>query len=339
MEKNRKNGDAGAGDSFRRRTHALCVAPMMAWTDRHCRAFHRSLAPHARLYAEMATTGAVLHGGAERVLAFDERERPLAAQFGGAEPGDLARCAALAAERGFDEVNLNVGCPSSRVQRGAFGACLMLRPKRVAACVAAMRDAAPVPVTVKCRLGVDDHADYGFLRDFVGHCASAGAGTVIVHARIAVLAGLTPAQNRSAPPLDYQRVRRLKRELPFLRVVLNGGLTTTAQVHDALQWADGVMIGRAAYRNPYWLAEVEHRLFGTALPNGPHEALARHLDYVEHALRAGARLHDVTRHMLGLFQGVPGARAFRRQIATAGRVPGAGPETLQAAAELVAQAA
>ena len=336
MEKNRKNGEVGAGGSTRLAPHTLCVAPMMAWTDQHCRAFHRSLAPHARLYTEMASVDAVLRGGAERVLAFDAGQRPLAAQFGGSAPHDLARCAALAAERGFDEVNLNVGCPSSRVQRGAFGACLMLRPAQVAAGVTAMRNAGPLPVTVKCRLGVDHHADYGFLRDFVGHCANAGASAVIVHARIAVLAGLTPAQNRSVPPLDYERVRRLKRDLPGLTVVLNGGLATTAQVLEALTWADGVMIGRAAYHNPYWLAQLEHRVFGTPLPNGPHDALARHLNYVEQALGAGARLHDVTRHMLGLFHGVPGARAFRRRLAEAGRVPDAGPEVVEAAARAVA---
>lgn len=318
--------------------HTLCVAPMMAWTDRHCRAFHRTLAPNARLYTEMASVDAVLRGGAERTLAFGAEQRPLAAQFGGSTPQGLARCAALAAERGFDEVNLNVGCPSSRVQRGAFGACLMLRPRQVAAAVVAMREAGPAPVTVKCRLGVDEHQSYGFLRNFVGHCVEAGASAVIVHARIALL-GLTPEQNRSVPPLDYERVRRLKRELPWLTVVLNGGLTTTAAVRDALAWADGVMIGRAAYRNPYWLAELQHELYGTALPSGPHDVLKRHLDYVERALGGGARLHDVTRHLLGLFHGLPGARAFRQRLVEAGRAGGAGPETLLAAARCVVPAA
>ena len=308
---------------------------MMAWTDRHCRAFHRSLAPHARLYTEMAAAAAVVRGGGARTLTFDARERPLAAQFGGADPGELARCAAFAAARAFDEVNLNVGCPSSRVRRGAFGACLMLRPKQVAAGIRAMRDAAPTPVTVKCRLGVDGHSDHGVLRDFAGHCVDAGAEALIVHARIALLDGLSPAQNRSVPPLDPGRVRRLKREMPGVTIVLNGGLTSTEQVLAALAWADGVMIGRAAYRHPYWLAELEHRLFGAPLPASPHEALARHLGYVEEALMAGARLHDVTRHMLGLFHGAPGARAFRRRLCEAARRPGAGPEAVQAAAELV----
>ena len=336
MEKNWKNGESAAAGPPRLGPHTLCVAPMMAWTDRHCRAFHRSLSPHARLYTEMASVDAVLRGGARRVLAFDHRERPLAAQFGGSAPGDLARCAALAAQHGFDEVNLNVGCPSSRVQRGTFGACLMLRPRQVAAGVAAMREAGTGPVTVKCRLGVDGHADYGFLRDFVGHCADAGASAVIVHARIAMLAGLTPAQNRSVPPLDHGRVRRLKRDMPALTVVLNGGLASTDQVLEALQWADGVMIGRAAYHNPYWLAQLEHRIFGAPPPDSRHDVLARHLSYVEQALCAGARLHDVTRHMLGLFHGVPGARAFRRRLAEAGRLPGAGPEVVAAAAKAVA---
>ena len=293
------------------------------------------LTPHARLYTEMTVAAAAVRGGAERALAFDAAQRPLAAQFGGADPGALARCAALAAERGFDEVNLNAGCPSDRVQRGVFGACLMLRPRRVAACVGAMRDAAPLPVTVKCRLGVDDRDDYGFLRDFAGHCAEAGADALIVHARIALLNGLTPAQNRSIPPLDYGRVQRLKRELPFLTIVLNGGLATTAQVLRALEWADGAMLGRAAYRNPYWLAQLEHALFGTPPPRGPRDALIRHLDYVERALREGARLHDVARHVLGLFNGVPGARAFRRRLSESQRQPGAGPETLEAALALI----
>ena len=318
--------------------HRLCVAPMMAWTDRHCRAFHRLLAPHARLYTEMAGAEAVLRGGAERTLAFDAEQRPLAAQFGGSEPQALGRCAALAARRGFDEVNLNVGCPSGRVQRGAFGACLMLRPRRVAAAIAAMREAGPLPVTVKCRLGVDGHDEYGFLRDFAGHCADAGATALIVHARIAVLDGLTPAQNRSVPPVDYERVRRLKREMPLLTIVLNGELTATAQVLGALQWADGVMLGRAAYRNPFWLAELEHTLFRAPLPGGPHDVLNQYLHYVERALREGAQLRHVTRHLCGLFNGTPGARAFRRRLTEAGRRPGAGPEVLEEAAKLVSRA-
>lgn len=312
---------------------------MMAWTDRHCRAFHRLLAPHARLYTEMACADAALRGGAERALAFDAEQRPLAAQFGSSEPQALGRCAALAARLGFDEVNLNAGCPSDRVQRGAFGACLMLQPLRVAAAIAAMREAGPLPVTVKCRLGVDGHDDYGFLRDFAGHCAEAGATAVIVHARIAVLDGLTPAQNRSVPPVDYERVRRLKREMPCLAIVLNGELAATAQVRQALQWADGVMLGRAAYRNPLWLAELEQALFGTPPPGGPHEVLNRHLCYVERALREGAQLRQVTRHLSGLFNGIPGAGAFRRRLAEAGQRPSAGLEALEDAARLVSRQA
>ena len=319
-------------------THTLCVAPMMAWTDRHCRAFHRVLAPHARLYTEMVSTDALLHGPGDRLLAFDAMEHPVALQLGGSEPRALAHCAALAGEHGFDEVNLNVGCPSPRVQRGAFGACLMLDPTRVAACLAAMRDAGAVPVTVKCRLGVDGHDDYPFLRDFVGSCADAGVHTFIVHARIAALNGLSPAQNRTIPPLDYGRVLRLKRELPDIAIVLNGGIRDTAGAIAELRWADGVMIGRGAYRNPFWLAELEHRLFGTPLPGGPREVLARYLDdYVARALEQdGTRLHDIARHLLGLFNGAPGARAWRRHLSERAGTRGAGMEVLEAAANLVA---
>ncbi len=321
-------------------THVLCVAPMMAWTDRHCRAFHRVLAPHARLYTEMVTADALLHGPTARLLAFDPSEHPVALQLGGSEPGALARCARLAAERGFDEVNLNVGCPSPRVQRGAFGACLMLEPRRVADCLAAMREACALPVTVKCRLGVDGHDDYPFLRDFVGACADAGVTTFAVHARIAALTGLSPAQNRSVPPLDYGRVRRLKQEFPHLAVVLNGGLRDTARVVGALAWADGVMVGRGAYRNPWWLAELERALFGTDLPAGPHAVLERYVgDYVDRTLADGARLHDVARHLLGLFNGMPGARAWRRHLSEETRRPGAGVEVLEAAANRLPEAA
>ena len=321
-------------------THLLCVAPMMAWTDRHCRAFHRVLAPHARLYTEMVTADAVLHGPTERLLAFDPSEHPVALQLGGSEPWALARCARLAQERGFDEVNLNVGCPSPRVQRGAFGACLMLEPGRVAACLAAMRDACALPVTVKCRLGVDDHDDYPFLRDFVGTCADAGVTTFAVHARIAALDGLTPAQNRTVPPLHHGRVRRLKREFPRLTVVLNGGIRDTGVAIEALAWADGVMVGRGAYRNPWWLARLEQRLFGTDLPDGPHAVLERYIaDYVGCALADGVRLHDIARHLLGLFNGTPGARAWRRHLSEEARRPGAGVEVLEGAANLLLRAA
>ena len=321
-------------------THVLCVAPMMAWTDRHCRAFHRVLAPHARLYTEMVTADAVLHGPTERLLAFDPSEHPVALQLGGSEPGALGRCARLAQERGFDEVNLNVGCPSPRVQRGAFGACLMLEPRRVAACLAAMRDACALPVTVKCRLGVDGHDDYPFLRDFVGACVDAGVNTFAVHARIAALSGLSPAQNRTVPPLRYGRVRRLKQEFPGLAVVLNGGIRDTAAAVEALSWADGVMVGRGAYRNPWWLARLEQELFGTDLPAGPHAVLERYIaEYVEGALAGGVRLQDIARHLLGLFNGMPGARAWRRHLSEEARRPGAGVDVLAAAAHRLPEAA
>ena len=322
--------------------YGLCVAPMMAWTDRHCRVLHRLAAPSARLYTEMACTDALLRG-ASRGLRFSSAEHPAAMQLGGNDPHDLATAARMAEAAGFDEVNLNVGCPSSRVKKGGIGACLMRQPRRVAACVAAMYDAVAVPVTVKCRLGVrerasdaeDEAADYGLLRDFVGLVAHAGASAVIVHARKAVLEGLTPAQNRSVPPLRPDWVQRLKRDHPQLTLVVNGGIHDAQTARDYLIWADGVMIGRAAYRNPQWLAQLNAVLFGDRALTAD-EMLTAYLPYVEQELRQGTALHHMSRHLQTLFNGRTGARRFRRHLAMHDRHPKAGVETLLTAAAFVA---
>ena len=322
-----------------RSPYRLCVAPMMAWTDRHCRVLHRLLAPSARLYAEMTSTDALLHG-ATRPLRFSAVEHPVAFQVGGNDPRDLACAAAMAERAGFDEVNLNVGCPSERVRKGAIGACLMREPARVAAGVAAMRDAVGVPITVKCRLGAQDSLrappadDYGQLRDFVGQVAAAGVAVFIVHARTAVLEGLTPAQNRSVPPLRPDLVRRLKRDHPQLAIVVNGGIRTTQALREHLVWADGVMIGRAAYRQPQWLAEADAALFDHP-PLAPQAALSAYLPYVENQLREGVKLADMTRHLQNLFNGRRGARRYRRYLAAHDRTPEAGIETIAAAVALV----
>ena len=285
----------------------------------------------------MVSSDALLHGRRERLLDFNECEHPIALQLGGSDPTQLAQCARYAEASGFDEVNLNVGCPSDRVQRGRFGACLMLDPERISQCITAMRDATTVPITIKCRLGLEGHNNFTFLRDFVGTCTEGGADIFVVHARIAILQGLSPAQNRDVPPLEYDKVQHLKTEFPDLSIILNGGIRTTEQVVSALAWADGIMLGRGAYQNPYWLAEIEHLLFGTPLPSGPKSVLNRHLDYVENELSSGARLQDMTRHMLCLFNGLPGARAYRRHLSEHARESGAGIEVIETAASLVAQ--
>ncbi len=292
----------------------LCVAPMMDWTDRHCRYFHRLLAPRALLYTEMIPTGAILRGDAERFLRFDPAERPVALQLGGSEPEELAACARLAERHGYAEVNLNCGCPSERVQRGAFGACLMREPGLVAKCVSAMRAATALPVTVKCRIGVDDSDEWDFLRTFVDAIAAAGCRTVVVHARKAWLEGLSPKENREVPPLRYDIVERLKRGRPELAVVVNGGITTVAAALAHRRWADGVMIGREAYQNPWSL-----RAFAAALQEPPppltrHEAVAAMADYARREATAEVPLRAIARHMLGLFNGLPGARAWRRRL-------------------------
>jgi len=295
--------------------HTFCVAPMMAWTDRHCRFFHRLLSRRARLYTEMVPADAVLYGHRERLLSFCAEEHPVALQLGGAEPARLAQAAAIGEDLGYDEINLNVGCPSNRVQEGQFGACLMAQPDRVAATVAAMQARVRVPITVKCRIGIDDQDSEVDLERFVVSVANAGCRTFIVHARKAWLEGLSPKENRQVPPLDYGRVYRLKSAHPELQVVLNGGIGALAQAQGHLAHVDGVALGRAAYQNPYLLADVDRCLFGTAAaPPTRREVLEALVPYTERHLRNGGRLNNVTRHILGLYHGRPRARAFRRYL-------------------------
>ena len=312
-------------------SYRFCVAPMMEWTDRHCRAFHRTLSRHARLYTEMVTTGAVLHGDRARLLGFDAAEHPVAVQLGGNDPGDLARAARVCAELGYDEINLNVGCPSDRVRNGAFGACLMREPALVGDCVAAMKAAVGVPVTVKCRLGVDEQGPEALdlMADAV---VAAGADALIVHARKAWLQGLSPRENRDVPPLDYPAVHALKRRLPQVPVVLNGGLVQWDQIAAALAGLDGVMLGRAAYSDPALLLDIDARLFGDSAPSrSRHAALDAYLPYIAARLEEGVPLHAMTRHMLGLFNTWPGARAWRRHLATEAIKPGAGLDVVREA--------
>ena len=316
------------------------VAPMMDWTDRHCRSFHRILTRRTLLYTEMVTTGALIHGPRERLLAFSPGEHPVALQLGGSDPADLARCAVMAEARGYDEVNLNCGCPSDRVQNGRFGACLMAEPQLVADCIAAMKQAVRIPVTVKCRIGIDEQDPEASLRAFIDTVAAAGPEVFIVHARKAWLKGLSPKENRDVPPLDYDLVRRVKAERPHLTIVLNGGVKTLDEAKAHLAWADGVMMGRAAYEHPFRLAGVDSALFGEADPVATaEEAVAAFLPYVERELAAGTPLIAMTRHILGVFAGRPGARLFRRHLSEQAHKRGAGIEVLREALARVAPAA
>jgi len=301
--------------------HRLCTAPMMDWSDRHCRYFFRLVAPHARLYTEMVGTGALLHGDTARHLDFDPAEHPLALQLGGSEPDELARCARLAARWGYDEINLNIGCPSERVQKGAFGACLMAEPPLVAACVRALREASALPVSVKHRTGIDRVESYAFLRDFVGTVAEAGCSVFIVHARNAWLKGLSPKENREVPPLRYDFVHRLKRDFPELTIVLNGGLTTLASIAGQLTQVDGVMLGRTAYHDPWVLAEADAQLFGATAPaHSRHEIVQAMRAYAERQCARGVALRQLTRHTLGLYHGRPRARLWRRLLSDPARL-------------------
>ncbi|MCQ4250758.1 tRNA dihydrouridine(20/20a) synthase DusA [Stutzerimonas stutzeri] len=303
---------ATANPSLSRR---FSVAPMMDWTDRHCRFFLRQLSRHALLYTEMVTTGALINGDAERFLRHDEVEYPLALQLGGSVPADLAACARMAEAAGYDEVNLNVGCPSDRVQNNLIGACLMGHPALVADCVKAMRDAVGVEVTVKHRIGINGRDSYAELCDFVGQVREAGCRSFTVHARIAILEGLSPKENREVPPLRYDVAARLKEDFPDLEIILNGGIKTLEECETHLQRFDGVMLGREAYHNPYLLAQVDARLFGSREPIiGRAEALRRMRPYIQRHLDAGGAMHHVTRHVLGLGQGFPGARRFRQLL-------------------------
>ncbi len=305
---------------------------MMDWTDRHDRYFLRLITRHARLYTEMVTADALLHGDRDRLLRFDAAEHPLALQLGGSDPIKLARCARIAADWGYDEVNLNVGCPSDRVQSGRFGACLMAEPSLVAECVAAMRASCPLPITVKTRIGIDDLDQYPHLYGFVAAVAQAGCQVFIIHARKAWLHGLSPKENREIPPLHYDRVYRLKQDFPMLEIVLNGGVTTLAEAAAHLEHVDGVMLGRAAYQNPYLLADVDARFYADPAPAPSRlEIVERLLPYVERELASGTALKHIARHILGLFQGQPRARAWRRHLAEHAHRAGAGPEVLRTA--------
>lgn len=296
----------------------FCIAPMLDWTDRFYRRFARELSQQTWLYTEMVNTGAIIHGDKMRHLRFDPAENPLALQLGGSEPSDLAKCAKIAEEWGYNEVNLNVGCPSERVQSGSFGACLMLEPNLVAEGVKAMRDACDIEVTVKHRIGIDKMEDYSFVRDFVGTVAQAGCNTFIVHARNAILKGLSPKENRDIPPLKYDYAYQLKRDFPQLEIIINGGITTLADCQTHLQHVDGVMLGREAYHNPWILSEVDAAIYGT-----PHIEKTRRVamdnlrGFVERELTAGTPIRYVARHILGLYQGVPGARHWRRMLSDA----------------------
>jgi tRNA-dihydrouridine synthase A len=312
---------------------------MMDWTDRHCRAFHRVLSRRARLYTEMVTTGAVLHGDRERLIGFAPEEHPVALQLGGSDPSALAAAARIAQDFGYDEVNLNVGCPSDRVQEGRFGACLMAEPGLVGDCVAAMKAAVEIPVTVKCRIGIDDQDPEAALDALTAAVRAAGVDGLVVHARKAWLQGLSPKENRDVPPLDYPRVHRLKAANPGLPVAINGGLKTVADWQQALDHVDGVMVGREAYQNPEILLAVDPLLFGEAPPVADgHEAIAAFEPYVAARLAEGVRLSSIVRHMLGLFAGQPGARPYRRHLATEAVKAGAGIDVLLDAAAHVRQA-
>jgi tRNA-dihydrouridine synthase A len=310
--------------------HRFCIAPMMEWTDRHCRVLHRGLSRHARLYTEMVTAEAIIRGDRARLIGFDAVEHLVALQLGGSDPARLAQAAEIGAEFGYDEINLNVGCPSGRVQSGRFGACLMREQARVADCAAAMRAAVRVPVTVKCRLGVDDQEPDASLRAMLSACSQAGVDIFIVHARKAWLEGLSPKENRDVPPLDYDLVYRVKRENPNLTIVLNGGIDTPDDASRHLAHVDGVMMGRAAYHSPALLAEIDARLFGGARVQ-IEDAVDAYRGYVARRLEAGVPLHAMTRHMLGLFNGRPGARLFRRHLSEHATRAGANLATLDAA--------
>ncbi|MDB5763083.1 MAG: dusA [Herminiimonas sp.] len=319
------------------RGRRISVAPMMDWTDRHCRAFHRQITRHAWLYTEMVTTGALLHGDVARHLDFSGQEHPVALQLGGSEPDDLAKCARLGEQWGYDEINLNCGCPSERVQKGAFGACLMAESGLVADCVKAMRDAVSIAVTVKHRIGIDKTESYDFVRDFVGTVAQAGCGTFIVHARNAILKGLSPKENREIPPLRYDFAYQLKRDFPQLEIVINGGIRTLADIDAHLPHVDGVMIGREAYHNPYLMASFDARYYDdcTAVKSRA-EIIGAMLPYIRSQLErygkdgagGGLKLNSVTRHMLGLMAGIPGARAFRQSLSDSKKLAAGDPALL-----------
>jgi tRNA-dihydrouridine synthase A len=316
--------------------YRFSVAPMMDWTDRHCRVFHRLMTRRARLYTEMLTTGAIIHGDRRRLLGFDSSEHPVALQLGGSEPRDLAMSAKIGEDFGYDEINLNVGCPSDRVQDGSFGACLMAEPALVAEGVRAMKLAVNVPVTVKCRIGIDDQDPEIALDRLARLVIAAGADALIVHARKALLNGLSPKQNRDIPPLDYGRVYRLKQAMPEVPIIINGGIASLAEAKQHLGRVDGVMLGRAAYQEPWRLLAADPQLFGEAAPHATMKSVFEAMmPYIDRELTRGTRLHSISRHFVGAFHAVPGARAFRRHLAENGVKPGAGVNVLREAIALV----
>ncbi|MEH6475233.1 MAG: tRNA dihydrouridine(20/20a) synthase DusA [Sneathiella sp.] len=316
----------------------ISIAPMLDWTDRHDRYFLRLISSQALLYTEMITTGAILFGDASRHLSFDPAEQPLALQLGGSDPVDLAKCTKIADDYGYKEINLNVGCPSDRVQNGRFGACLMAEPATVATCISAMRQVTDLPVTVKNRIGIDDLDSYEHLVDFVGTVKEAGCETFIIHARKAWLTGLSPKENRTVPPLDYPRVYQLKKDFPDLEIIINGGIQTLEEIDDHLKHVDGVMIGREAYQNPYFLAQIDNRYYGISDEAPERQKIVQEiLPYIEREMEKGVPLKSITRHMLGLFQGLPGARAWRRHISENAHLKGAEVSVLTDAASKVPQ--
>lgn len=321
-----------AKDTSTYKANRLSVAPMLDWTDRHCRYFHRLMTSQTLLYTEMVTTGAIIHGKGD-FLAYNQEEHPVALQLGGSNPVDLAHCAKLAQERGYDEINLNVGCPSDRVQNGRFGACLMAEPQLVADCVAAMKEVVDVPVTVKTRIGIDDQDSYEFLTDFISIVSEkGGCEQFTVHARKAWLSGLSPKENREIPPLDYNRAYQIKKDFSHLNIAINGGVKSLEEAKLHLAHLDGVMIGREAYQSPYILAEVDQQIFGLDAPvKKRSEVIFEMFPYIEQQLSQGAYLGHITRHMLGMFQSMPGARQWRRHISENAHKAGAGIEVVEAA--------
>ncbi|MGO4379630.1 tRNA dihydrouridine(20/20a) synthase DusA [Pseudoduganella sp. RAF53_2] len=311
----------------------ISVAPMMDWTDRHCRHFHRIISQHTWLYTEMVTTGALVYGDVERHLRFNEEEHPVALQLGGSDPADLATSARLGEKWGYDEINLNCGCPSERVQKGAFGACLMSEPELVRDCVKAMKDAVDIDVTVKHRIGIDYEESYDFVRDFVGTVAEAGCTTFIVHARNAILKGLSPKENREIPPLKYEYAYQLKKDFPQFEILINGGIKTVEEIDEHLQYVDGVMLGREAYHNPYLMASFDQRYYDSSAPQKSREEVLRAMiPYIAAQLAAdgpkGLKLNSITRHMLGLLAGMPGARQFRQTLSDSRKLAAGDPQLL-----------
>ena len=316
--------------------HSVCIAPMLDWSDRHCRYFHRLLSERVILYSEMVTTGALIHGDRHRYLTFNAQEHPIALQLGGSAVKDLAECSKMAEDYGYDEVNLNVGCPSDRVQNGRFGACLMAEPELVAECISVMQQAVNIPVTVKSRIGIDDRDSYQELSHFIRTVAQGGCKTFIIHARKAWLSGLSPKQNREVPPLRYEVVQQIKQDFPHLEIIVNGGVTTLSQTQALLQSVDGVMIGREAYHNPYLLMDVDRDIYQQQSPlKTRHEVALELIPYIQEQLADGVRLHSITRHILGLFHGVQGAKAWRRHLSIFGPKAGADENVVLQALELV----